>query len=240
MILLIKLVIAHLAGDFIFQPDSWVKDKEEKQGKSIKLYYHILVHISLTSILLWDYNLIPTAVFIGITHYIIDLCKLSIQHQKYIRTTFIIDQFFHFIVLLLVVNHYEPISSMIEMKDMHDELYLLTLAIITLIPVSSKTIKLLISKWTPKTEDNAEDSLKDAGQFIGILERLFVFGFVLSGQIQAVGFLLAAKSVFRFGDLRDPKDRKLTEYILIGTLVSFGIALLIGYTYLALRNNIIQ
>jgi len=40
---------------------------------------------------------------------------------------------------------------------------------------------------------------------------------------------LAAKSIFRFGDLKEAKDRKLTEYVLVGTLLSFGIALLVGH-----------
>jgi hypothetical protein len=43
--------------------------------------------------------------------------------------------------------------------------------------------------------------------------------------VEAVGFLLAAKSVFRFGDLKDDHDRMRTEYVLIGTLLSFGIAI---------------
>jgi hypothetical protein len=55
-----------------------------------------------------------------------------------------------------------------------------------------------------------------------------VFCFILTGHFEAIGFLLAAKSIFRFGDLKEAKDRKLTEYVLIGTLLSFGIALLIG------------
>jgi hypothetical protein len=38
--------------------------------------------------------------------------------------------------------------------------------------------------------------------------------------------LIAAKSVFRFGDLKESKDRKLTEYILIGTLLSFAMAII--------------
>ncbi|MDX1471964.1 MAG: DUF3307 domain-containing protein, partial [Flavobacteriaceae bacterium] len=66
----------------------------------------------------------------------------------------------------------------------------------------------------------------DAGKYIGILERLFVFTFILLGHWEAVGFLLTAKSVFRFGDLKDSRHRKLTEYVLIGTLLSFGIATL--------------
>jgi len=50
----------------------------------------------------------------------------------------------------------------------------------------------------------------------------------VTGHWEAIGFLIAAKSVFRFGDLKESKERKLTEYILIGTLLSFGIAMITG------------
>ncbi|HLV52538.1 MAG TPA: hypothetical protein VKY29_00860, partial [Cryomorphaceae bacterium] len=50
-------------------------------------------------------------------------------------------------------------------------------------------------------------------------------------QWAAIGFLMAAKSIFRFGDLTRAKDRRLTEYILIGTFLSFGIALAVGMLY---------
>jgi len=53
-----------------------------------------------------------------------------------------------------------------------------------------------------------------------------VFIFITEGHWEAVGFLITAKSVFRFSDLKESKDRKLTEYILIGTLMSFGIAII--------------
>lgn len=76
--------------------------------------------------------------------------------------------------------------------------------------------------------------LKDAGKYIGMLERLFVFLFVLTNFWEGIGFLLAAKSIFRFGDLKDTNDVKLTEYILIGTLLSFGLAILIGKVCLKL------
>lgn len=89
-------------------------------------------------------------------------------------------------------------------------------------------IQILLSKWSRSISDNVDDSLANAGKYIGILERLFVFTFILVGQWEGIGFLLAAKSVFRFGDLKESKDRKLTEYILIGTLLSFGIAMGVG------------
>jgi hypothetical protein len=40
--------------------------------------------------------------------------------------------------------------------------------------------------------------------------------------------LLAAKSIFRFGDLTNSKDKKLTKYILLRTLLSFILAIVIG------------
>ena len=60
------------------------------------------------------------------------------------------------------------------------------------------------------------------------MDRLLVFTFILTNHFEAVGFLIAAKSIFRFGDLKDGNDLKLTEYILIGTFLSFGIAVFIA------------
>lgn len=87
-----------------------------------------------------------------------------------------------------------------------------------------------MDSWNLK-EDSKSESLPQAGKYIGMLERLFVFCFVVLGQWQGIGFLIAAKSVFRFSDLSRAKDRKLTEYILIGTLLSFGLAIGISFLY---------
>ena len=52
--LLTKLLLAHLIGDFFLQPQKWVKDKEQNAFKSTKLYLHVLIHVSLTALILWD------------------------------------------------------------------------------------------------------------------------------------------------------------------------------------------
>jgi hypothetical protein len=77
-------------------------------------------------------------------------------------------------------------------------------------------------------------SLENAGQLIGMIERVLVLVFIFVGQWEGVGFLLAAKSVFRFGDLKDARDTKLTEYVLIGSLLSFGMAIITSLIALAL------
>ncbi|WP_139822890.1 hypothetical protein [Massilibacteroides vaginae] len=73
------------------------------------------------------------------------------------------------------------------------------------------------------TEDNKND-IERAGRWIGTLERIMAMGFVLLQQYTAIGFIITAKSVLRYNDRETGK----TEYVLIGTLLSFGSALLIG------------
>lgn len=75
-------------------------------------------------------------------------------------------------------------------------------------------------------------SLPNAGKYIGIIERLFVLIFIILGRWEGIGLLITAKSVFRFNDLKESNSRKLTEYILIGTLLSFGLAIVTGLIYL--------
>ena len=110
---------------------------------------------------------------------------------------------------------------------------LFVLALIFVTHVSSVLLKVVLSKWKIAS-DKSEKSLPNAGNYIGIIERLFVFLFIINGQWQAIGFLIAAKSILRFNDLSKAKDRKLTEYVLIGTLASFGLAALGGVVYLYL------
>jgi hypothetical protein len=69
--------------------------------------------------------------------------------------------------------------------------------------------------------------LTNGGRAIGALERGLIFLLVLSGQAEGIGFLIAAKSVLRFGAVAD--DRKVSEYVIIGTLASFGWAILTSF-----------
>jgi hypothetical protein len=101
-------------------------------------------------------------------------------------------------------------------------------ALVILIWPAGKLIAVIMERWYAEIQDTDSMSLRKAGTYIGILERLFVFTFVVTGHWDAIGFLVAAKSVFRFGDLKESKDRKMTEYILIGTLLSLEIALATG------------
>ncbi|WP_264536750.1 DUF3307 domain-containing protein [Flavobacterium sp. N1736] len=227
MILFIKLLLAHLLGDFIWQPNAWVADKEAKKHKSIYLYLHILLHGVLAAILAGEIQFIPYAVLIAVSHGIIDLIKLHFQKSKTKRTWFIADQIAHVLVLIAIVLCYQ--NETINFLWFDNQFWIFITGFLLITKPTSIFIKTIISIWSPETENsNQDNSLANAGNYIGILERLFVFGFILTGHFEAIGFLLAAKSIFRFGDLKEAKDRKLTEYVLIGTLISFGVAITIG------------
>lgn len=230
LILTLKFVLAHIVGDFVLQPASWVIDKKKNKHKSRKLYWHLIIHaLALILALQFDLHYFLGILVVVLSHYIIDLGKLYAHDKINEQWLFFIDQALHLIVIGVVVNSYEPINISIDLFQ--PEYLLLSVCLLLTTFVTSIVIKVLISKWKPQEHKN--EALSHAGAYIGMLERLFIFGFIVIHYWEGIGFLLAAKSVFRFGDLSRAEDRKLTEYILIGTLLSFGLAILIamGYAY---------
>lgn len=224
----IKLILAHLLGDFILQPNSWVADKESKKLKSGYLYLHVLIHTVLSFIFLWNIQLWWIAALIGVSHFIIDAAKLSFQTVQNKKNWFFADQALHLLVIV-GISFYHNEFSFGFLKDL-TFLKILGVALFLTTP-ASVIIRILLSSWTPTPETAGSiqtESLSNAGKYIGILERLMVFTFIVVDHWEGVGFMVAAKSVFRFSDLAQAKQRKLTEYVLIGTLLSFGIAILTG------------
>ena len=228
MIVLVKLIIAHFIGDFLLQPKSWVEEKEKFKAKSIKFYLHLLIHGILTVLLLMDFNHWLLAVFLMAAHGIIDALKLYAQKENNRSRWFFIDQSLHILSILLLWFLCIKPELNFESWSGKMSIWIYAAAMVFITFVSGIVIRELLSGWSKALNEANKESLNYAGKYIGILERLFVFVFVITDNWEGIGFLLAAKSVFRFGDLKESKDRQLTEYMLIGTLLSFGIAVASG------------
>jgi len=159
------------------------------------------------------------------------------RKKKTKRFYFFADQVFHVIAIFLITAamFYDDVAPSLSIST---SALLLIICLAFLTQPTSIIMKTIFSKWdiSKYTEDN--ESLEDAGKYIGILERSLVFIFIIVGHWEAVGFLITAKSVFRFGDLTSTKERKLTEYILIGTLISFGIAIVVSLIFLNLKSYV--
>ncbi len=234
MIILLKLILAHLIGDFVLQPLRWVRHKETHKLGSWVFYVHALLHGALVMLLLWDWGSWLIALVVMAVHAAIDALKLYAQRAKTQIRWFAIDQGLHLVSLIAVwlvwTSPQLPWAAVVQ----NPALWLYLTAIVFLTAAAGILIHILLSKWSSDLvrKDEQEKSLISAGKYIGILERTLVFVFILTDHWEAVGFLMAAKSVFRFGDLKESKDRQLTEYMLIGTLLSFGIAILVALTVL--------
>lgn len=221
--ILLRLFIAHVLGDFVLQPREWVKDRSDKHFRSRTLYLHALLHGALAFVAIGDLRNWPLGLVVAFTHLSIDLLK-SYKEPKSARW-FTIDQGLHVLVLVAVwcwITGYEPLNDL-RGAWYHEASLVVVLAAIVLTKPVGILIAVFTGRWSTQLKGK-EDNLPNAGMWIGIIERMLILVFVLAGTIEAVGYLLAAKSVFRFGDLKDDHDRMRTEYVLIGTLLSFGIA----------------
>ena len=228
MIVFVKLLLSHLLGDFLLQPNRWVADKELKKHRSIYLYIHVVLHGLSAWALVGEMDFWIYAAILALTHGLIDTVKLHFQRPSTKRMWFIADQMLHLIVLGIITVVYN--QPYLQLTPPDNKFWIILTGVLLLTKPTSIIIKNIISVWTPENKDALDaSSLQNAGNYIGILERLFVIAFILTGHFEAIGFLLGAKSIFRFGDLMEAKERKLTEYVLIGTLLSFGIAMLTGF-----------
>lgn len=227
-----KLLLAHLICDFLLQPKKWVIHKEANKVGSKYLYAHVLLHFLVTLLVLWDLNYWKIALVIMATHYLIDLAKLyATSLFKNQSIPFFIDQALHVVVLYCcayISNLQEETIQLISALDWS----LITAMVFVTFPAA-----IIMGKLLEPMSDQIEldhKSLPNAGKYIGIIERLFVLTFIILGRWEAIGLLITAKSVFRFNDLKERNSRKLTEYILIGTLLSFGLAIIAGIIYVSL------
>jgi len=222
---LTKLILSHLITDFILQPSSWVEERNRKHFASRKLYWHALVTAVLACIFIgWQYWLV--ALTILITHFLIDGWK-SYRPQR-IRY-FIIDQILHMVVIvgcwMVLFQNWNLLGELRRRLSSDEHGWIILAAFVFVTTPAGIMIGQLTGQWSKKIDD-PEETLANAGKWIGIAERVIVLIFVLLNQYSVIGLVIAAKSILRFSEKDRPEVK--TEYILIGTLLSIGIAILTG------------
>lgn len=174
--------------------------------------------------------------------FILVLCsQLLLEHQRLIRpqtfvTTALLSQLLPVLILVglwcAATSNWPQLAAVLARLLQQDAL-ILALAALFLLHPTSTLIAQILTPWLNHRDLQDEQSLKQAGRLIGFLERLLIFAFVVMGQWSAIGFLLAAKSIMRFNDTRTAK-RPVSEYVLLGTLLSFGFSIATGLVARAL------
>ena len=219
----LSLVFAHIVGDFYLQTDKYCEQKETRKFKSWFLYVHAIIIGLLSWIMVPSCNFALWALLIATSHLAIDAIKIHCSKGLW---SFVIDQLFHLGMLVTISTIYETTRDLpLQMIDspISFSAPLLILALLLCLKPANILIKLILEKYQVG-ESISCDNIKNAGALIGNLERILTIVFVLLGQFEAIGFIVAAKSILRFKDT----DTAKTEYVLAGTFLSFGIAILCG------------
>jgi len=232
MIILLQLLLAHIITDFVLQPTKWVNHKRKHKGKSKFLYLHAVIAGLLTLLFLAKLEWWYVALFIGITHFFIDLWKLQFKTDN--LKMFVLDQMLHIIMIFLawlfLISGFDEVIPVIANLFTSEAFLGILIGYLIIIFPTGFLIGKATKRWQNEVEDDLKkNSLDAAGRFIGIFERILVLTFILTSNFSAIGFLIAAKSILRFSDKSETGARKQTEYVLIGTLMSFTITIIIGF-----------
>jgi len=230
MLVLYQWLFAHLLADFGLQTSKMIQHKKRLKERSWVLYAHALLHGILVYVFSPDKTLWLIPVIVFITHFFIDLWKL---YRKDSAVIFILDQILHIIVLVVLwLIYYQPVwlhtKFMLIVND--QKVWLITAGYMVIIFPLAYILGYATSKWRGEIETittRSAISLSEAGKWIGIFERILVFTFVIVNHFEGIGFLIAAKSILRYSDIKGDGTRKEAEYILIGTLMSFASSILV-------------
>jgi hypothetical protein len=245
--IIICLVAAHLIGDFLMQSREMVENKSRLPV--------LLGHTGTVAVLsyvlcgLWSVWQIPAGILI--THALIDYFKARTKNGG--AYAFIIDQAAHGAVMIalaaLIAGGAEVTPSWIGIlgRTYPRALIVISGAIAAvnmggyLIGIAVRPIqqKMMDHRKASGLDDGMDPSgFRQGGMIIGQLERALIFILTLTGQAAGIGFLIAAKSILRFGEAQDPKQRMDAEYIIIGTLMSFGWGILVSYLTLVFLQQV--
>lgn len=224
-IVLVKLIAAHLICDFVLQTDAFCEQKNKLNGKGVVFQLlHALLHAIAAYVFVAQWSLWWIAVVVFCSHFVIDIVKSMLKRPDSMFL-FFVDQLMH-VSILALFSYYIVLTGRIVGCERFSIWVIASGCLVLLKPTSIIISQFFNNKnWNLATDDM---SLPMAGRWIGYFERILVMTFMLLGSYEAIGFLMAAKSIFRFGELKEKSEIKRTEYVLLGTLMSFTIAVIVA------------
>ena len=218
--LFLCLLLAHLVADFVFQTRVSCKSKAENHWRSVYHYAHSVIVFALAWLVTLNVRFWWCALIIGFTHFAIDMWK---SYRKDDIRWFVVDQALHMLVLAGVAWLWCSMNEWDMPFGVPIKYVALIIAIIVCWKPANIFIKLVLKRYSVNMPEEKPDCF-NAGALIGNLERWLIMVFVILQHYEAIGLLVAAKSIIRFGD----KETTKTEYVLAGTLMSIFIAVLAG------------
>lgn len=249
---LVILLLSHVFADFYFFSRN-SNEKKVKNKFSFLIYSVIMV---IFGVLFFSAELHVIFPIILIVHLIICLCNYKLTEKSEnlsngvnFRNLFFVDQLLHLLLFICIsywmthkniqINEYRLIDDLFQIADFSK--YNLSVCILSILLIEKPgniIIQKILMSYKPDTEQTSGDKKnfseevkdeKNAGRFIGTLERLLMFIFLAFNDYSSIGLILTAKSIARYD--RISKDQVFAEYYLLGTLLSTLVVLIVSFLY---------
>jgi len=218
--LFLCLLLAHLVADFVLQTSATCKSKAEKHWRSVHHYLHAGIVFALSWLVSFDLRFWWGALIIGVLHLCIDIWK---SYRREDVAWFSLDQLLHLLVLAGVAWFWSARYAWHVPFGVKTWWLAVAVAVLICWKPANIFIKLVLKHYSVNMPQEKESGF-NAGALIGTIERWLILIFVCLQRYDALGLLIAAKSIIRFGDSQTNKP----EYVLAGTLLSIFIAVLVG------------
>jgi hypothetical protein len=230
------LLFAHVLADFVVQT-GWII-RQKRRPAVFALHVALVFLFAALALGRWDATALAWIAGLALLHGVIDAAKLLSKASG--PAGFVFDQAAHLASLaalaILVPTLWAEGYWAHLLPNPH---WLLdTFALISGLLIATRVGGFAVGALLARYDgEELPKGLESGGMLIGLLERAMIFLLVLAGEPAGIGFLIAAKSVLRleatFAD--GAKHHRAAEYIIIGTLASFGWAMAASFATVALR-----
>jgi hypothetical protein len=235
------VLLAHLLADFPLQTSKVAQGKS--RGTRAFLVHgcvHLLVLIACLTVfvgpsLLGSVRFWTAAVVYIVAHVAIDRAKQSLVSTKKMKDSaavFLVDQALHFGTILLLTwllirpSWSSVLSQLTWSPETREKILEAGVVYAAVVFAGGYLIRYLtrdLAAGIERPKETAEQ-VKNAGMYIGWLERFLVVTAILVQSPSLVGLIMTGKSIARFPELKD----RFVEYFLIGTLLSLSVAVIGG------------
>lgn len=240
----LAIYLAHLLTDFVFQTHRVVEQK--RRGKPSAYFFHGLTHY-LSAVILVSFFLAGSGLWLrthlvllalSVAHLLIDFARIHFA-QKALKggaIVFVFDQSLHLLTVAVaawVLAPGVPFSGVVALfargRAVPSDLLFIPVIYVGVIFGGGYLIRALTRPLAESIQlyppEKRGEPIENAGLYIGWLERFLLLTALLLQSPGTAGLILAAKAIARYPEF---KSEHFAEYFLIGTLLSFSIAVLGG------------
>lgn len=223
-------MLMHILGDFYFQTDKMAQRKRTKYRYVVGYSLLYMAVFCIGSLAVWSAAVACIAAALSVLHFAIDslkYCCLHFHKKPAEAVIYSLDQLLHIVIIGITAGivtyggyplSFQPWAerSLLSIGADGGTVLGWICVFFTVCKPVNVTIKQLLVKYRPAEADKSVS--KNAGAFIGTLERIIIALLLSVGQYSAIGLVLTAKSIARYDKIS--KDQTFAEYYLLGTLLS--------------------